>query len=137
MPECALKGYLVECSGGCQLHHIINRGKARGNPRVRQELDCNELTAWVCAKHNTTKLADTKEARAILLKQKVLEFGYDHMNNKINGLSWKVPKPEFSLDAMLAGAPVTNFLSGEEMSSTSPSKRLTTAYPPAKIRRKT
>ena len=101
MPDCALEGYLIECSGGLQTHHIINRGKARGNKRVRQELDCDELTIKICAAHNVSRIADTKEARAILLKQKIDEFGYDRMKNKINGLSWKVKHQEFTLEAML------------------------------------
>ncbi len=102
MPECALAGHKIKCGGGNQIHHIINRSKARGNKVVRKELDCDELTAWVCAAHNAwSKLADTKESRSIMLWQKIDEFGYDVMEKKVNNLSWKVQPHELTLDAML------------------------------------
>ncbi len=102
--ECSLAGYKIQCSGGLQHHHIINRAKARGNPTVRKEIDCEELIAKVCAAHNAwTKLADTKECRSILLRQKIDEYGYDTMKKKINGLSWKVQPHELTLEAMLKG----------------------------------
>ncbi len=101
MPECALAGYQITCSKDMHKHHIINRGNARGNPVVRQELDCDELIADVCSKHNVSRIADTKECRSLLLWQKVYEFGYDRMEKKVNGLSWKVQPHELTLDAML------------------------------------
>ena len=70
MPECALAGYQITCSQNMHKHHIINRSKARGNSVVRQELDCDELIADVCSKHNVSRIADTKECRSLLLWQK-------------------------------------------------------------------
>ena len=101
MPECALAGYQITCSEDMHKHHIINRSKARGNKVVRRELDCDELTADVCAKHNVSRIADTKECRSIMLWQKIDKFGYARMEKKVNGLSWKVQPHELTLDAML------------------------------------
>jgi hypothetical protein len=102
MPECALAGYEIPCKGGNQRHHIISRGKARGNKIVRKELDCEELVTWVCAAHNAwTKMADWPKCRSIMLWQKIDEFGYGRMEKKVNGLSWKVQPHELTLDAML------------------------------------
>ena len=101
MPECALAGYQIACSNDMHKHHIINRSKARGNKVVRKELDCNELIADVCSKHNVSRIADTKECRSMLLRQKIDEFGYDRIEKKVNGLSWKVQPHELTLDAML------------------------------------
>lgn len=66
---CPLAGYRIACSGRLHLHHIVNFTKARGNERLRRFLANNppELTAYICADHNVSRWADTREARRRLL----------------------------------------------------------------------
>lgn len=101
--QCALRGYLIPCSGILHGHHLISKQMARGNDEVRDLLrTCPpELMAQVCEAHNVGKLADSHNARRILLLQKVYVFGLEHMNGYIRNLPWKVHLPELSLMAML------------------------------------
>lgn len=101
--QCALRGYLIPCDGPLTGQHIISKQMARGNDAVRDLLrTCPpELMARVCYQHNVGKMADSHNARRILLLQKVYEYGLDHMNGCIRNLPWKVHSPELSLVAML------------------------------------
>lgn len=100
---CALSGYMVECSGPLEGHHILNKSLARGNEEVRAILaSCPaEVISPVCQAHNVGRWADAPEARKILLLQKVHEFGLAHMRDFINGLPWKVPMHELTLEGIL------------------------------------
>lgn len=101
--QCALRGYLIPCDGPLTGQHIISKQMARGNAEVRDLLrTCPpELMAQVCYQHNVGKMADSHNARRILLLQKVYEYGLEHMNGYIRNLPWKVHSPELSLMAML------------------------------------
>lgn len=103
LERCALKGKVdTPCSGRLHLHHIIN--KSGVGKRVVKVLRSNppELVEWVCAGHNVGRWADTPESRAILLRIKIDKYGYEYMNDYINGLPWKVQPHEYTLEAMLA-----------------------------------
>lgn len=100
---CALYGYMIECSGGLEGHHLISKDMARGNDELRDLLrTCPpELMSQVCTAHNVGKLADSHNARRILLLQKVYEYGLVHMWQYVNALPWKVRMPEDRFEAML------------------------------------
>jgi hypothetical protein len=101
--QCALRGYLIPCDGPLTGQHVISKQMARGNAAVRDILRAcpPELMAQVCYQHNVGKMADSHNARRILLLQKVYEYGLEHMNGCIRNLPWKVHLPELSLMAML------------------------------------
>ena len=106
---CPLSGYQIKCGGRWELHHILNRGKARGNSKVQKVFNSNppELTIFICSSHNVSRWADTSEARAILMYHKLKEFGWDHMRDILERLPWKTPKPEFRLEAIMVHLPPT------------------------------
>lgn len=101
--ECALKGYLIECRGPLHGHHLISKNMARGNPEVRDLLrTCPALLmSDVCTAHNVGKMADSHNARRILLLQKIAVYGYAYMQAYIDGLPWKVKSQSLTLAAML------------------------------------
>ncbi len=100
--HCALEGYMVECAGRLSKQHIISKGMARGNEQVREEITCEQLLADVCLEgHNTSKFADSREARKILLLQKINQYGWTVMEAIIDTLPWKVPMHSLTLRAML------------------------------------
>ena len=102
---CELLGYPHNCGGPrLHLHHLVNYSKALGNAEVRAILKTNppELTSWVCANANTARVADSKGAQAFLFEKKVREHGYDHIKRTLDDLPWKIPRPELTLEALLA-----------------------------------
>lgn len=98
---CALQGYMIACSGRLSKQHIISKGMARGNAQVRLEITCEELLADVCLEHNSSKIADTRIARKILLLQAIQRYGWERIETVVNGLPWKVPMHSLTLRAML------------------------------------
>ncbi len=108
MDGCELRGYPHKCGGPrLHLHHLINYSKARGNKEVRAILKDNyhEITSWVCANANGDRTADETGAQSWLLEKKVAEFGYSYMRYYLNeyiGQHWKIPRPELTLEALLA-----------------------------------
>ena len=100
---CCLRGYIIECVGDLEGHHLISKNMARGNPDVRQILrECPpEIMANVCHAHNVGKLADSPVSRKVLLMQKIMIYGYTHMEEFIDGLPWKVHRHEDTLRSML------------------------------------
>jgi hypothetical protein len=100
---CALRGFEVPCSGRMTGQHILNKSKARGNEEVRAILaSCpEEVMAQVCETHNVGRWADSKQAQRILLLQNIYRFGWVRMANFFDGLPWKVPHPELTLEALL------------------------------------
>jgi len=109
-PVCELRS-LGGCAGGLERHHVLSRGKLRNVPGAMKYVEANAeiLLADVCAFHNVSRYADTKKARACLLKARVSIFGVEYVNEVIEGLRslCKVPPPEWSLSALLAFPPET------------------------------
>ena len=97
---CPLDGYGVKCGGWWELHHIIGKGKARGNKELRKAIDHPALTIFICHAHNFSRWADTSEARRILLQKKTEEHGEYFMQVLVDGLPWKYRPPEFRWEAM-------------------------------------
>jgi len=114
IPECPLEGYRIECGGGWDVGHIIARGKANGNDRVKSELDRVENLMWMCHWHNIQRWADTPEAVAWLfhLQAQRPEMGVERIRAYLNGLPWKVTKEYRYNRVMSALDPVGMF--GEE-----------------------
>lgn len=87
MQQCELS-HLGGCSGPLQRHHVLNRGHLRNIPKALKYCDdhADVLTAQICAAHNTLRVADTKQARAMLLQARVDSFGYDYVSGVLEGL---------------------------------------------------
>ena len=102
--RCALEGFRIPCHGRIQRGHIINFSMARGNPEVRRILkrQPEELMAPLCAAHNTGRWSESAEGRQILLKRNIRKFGRARMTRVVDSLPWKTPKPEWTLEGMLA-----------------------------------
>ena len=105
-PACALEGYPpkdpVQCYGGCQNGHLVNESKARGNKRGVKEYLKHEINiSPQCVAHNVDRWADQYEARKWQLLQKIWKYGFSAVKEYYDGVPWKVPKPEFSLERML------------------------------------
>lgn len=101
--RCALAGFRVPCYGPIQRGHIISFTMARGNPEVRAILldPPPELVVPLCEGHNVGRWSETKEGRRKLLLVNCERFGYQRVQKRVNGLPWKVAKPEWALEAML------------------------------------
>jgi len=101
---CALEGYAIRCGRGVfHRHHIVSMNLARGNDEVHAILKRypEEVIGLICPAHNTSKWADTPDARRVLLLQNIWRFGWSRMRAFVNGLPWKVHHPELTLEAML------------------------------------
>lgn len=103
--ECSLYGFdFNDCGGRIHLHHLVNRGKLRGNVAAR--LYCESLPhiflAEVCEWHNVMRWADTKQARKYLFLQKVAEYGEEAVVEAINNIPWKVVPYELTYDGIMA-----------------------------------
>lgn len=96
---CWLLGYKVRCGGETEAHHLISKGQARGNKKVRKLID--NLKVPVCANHNISKLADTRPARRILLEHFVEEVGEDWLREYINVLPWKLQPHWLTFEGIL------------------------------------
>jgi hypothetical protein len=92
---------MIQCAGRLSKQHIISKGMARGNEQVRLEITVEELLANVCLEHNTSKIADTRVARKILLLQAINQYGWDRIETAVDGLPWKVHQHSLTLRAML------------------------------------
>ena len=102
--RCALRGFAnIKCGGDLDWHHIVSFSMARGNKKVRKILKKNpeELMAWVCATHNRQRWADSRKARAILLRKRNEETD-GKTKETIDNLPWKVRKYSDSFEAMTA-----------------------------------
>ena len=102
---CELAGYRIDCAGGIQNHHLISRGALQKATAAKKycEKDYPEIfIRGVCAAHNTTKIADTKWARRVLLRQSAQLFGIEYVKDIVNGIPWKVARPELSYKAIMA-----------------------------------
>jgi hypothetical protein len=101
---CCLRGYIIECVGDLEGHHLISKNMARGNSEIREILrQCPpEVMCDVCSAHNVGKLADSPVARKVLLLQKIMLYDYTHMEDFIDGLPWKVQTHDLTLRGMLS-----------------------------------
>jgi len=102
---CALAGFDDhECGGRLHLHHIINRGKFRGNTPAR--IYCEELPRIflieVCEWHNVMRWADSKQARKYLFLLKIKEYGEDKVRIAIDGIPWKIPHHELGFQGIMS-----------------------------------
>lgn len=99
---CSLQGFKIRCDGPPTTEHIIARGKARGGSQdLRDYLNLSMNLTMTCYSHNVGKLADTSEARCILILQKVHAHGLAAVKRYLDEIPWKVPTPEFTLEAIL------------------------------------
>jgi hypothetical protein len=104
---CELRGYQIDCFGRITGQHIITKGMARGNGRVREILVAcpEEIMAPVCLGHNVTKYADDKVARAILIFNRCLKLGFGRVDKFLEELPWKGTYHEYTLHGLLAYLP--------------------------------
>ena len=98
---CPLHGYEIPCSvGEWDLHHIISRGKA-SKSRAQPKLDVRYNLIWVCSAHNVSRFADSKKAMRFLFGLQCLRYDYEVIAEFLDGLPWKVARPEYSSKALL------------------------------------
>ncbi len=103
---CELRGYRIDCSGGePQNHHLISRGalqKATAAKKYCEKEHPEIFIRKICAAHNTSRVADTKWARRVLLRQSKEIFGIEYVKSIVNGIPFKVPRPEMSYKGIMA-----------------------------------
>lgn len=104
--ECWLAGFEdVPCSVKIDRHHGISKQMLRGAPRARayveQHMDIFGFP--VCSNHNSMKLADLPEARALLFHRRCQELGYAVVGMHLSRLRrlMKSSPPELRLEAIL------------------------------------
>ena len=103
MISCPLCGYKVVCAGRPHKHHMINKSKLRGNKAARHYVEVKHPDVFlveICANHNVSRWADTREAASILLRYKVKLLGEDYVREIWDGIPWKVPRPELRFDVL-------------------------------------
>ena len=101
---CPLQGYKVACAGRPHRHHIINKSKLRGNKAARDYVEKEHPDIFlieICANHNVSRWADTREAAGILLACKVAEYGEDYVREIWDAIPWKVPRPELRFESLM------------------------------------
>jgi hypothetical protein len=72
-----------------------------GNKAARDYIDQDMNINPQCAAHNVGKLSDNRTSRRIQLLQKLFEHGWSDVKAFYDGIPWKVPMPEFTLERML------------------------------------
>ena len=102
-PEhCALEGFKIPCSGRLSREHIVSRSKTINSPAAKEYLNQDKNIAKTCLLgHNVSKYSDNPQARKIMILQKVYEHGFTEMKEFYDGVPWKVPQYEFTVEAML------------------------------------
>jgi len=63
------------CQQGRQVHHIFSDSMTQKNPEARKITYRPEFLAVVCGSGNTSRLADSTEARRELFRQSVEHYG--------------------------------------------------------------
>ena len=95
-----------KCYGPLQRHHVVNKSRLRGCPAGLRyiERERHIFCAFVCEGGNVGREADSKSARAFLLLKRCDLFGYDYVDEVVNGLLalFKVPPSDLRLAALLA-----------------------------------
>ena len=97
---CWLRGY-GKCAGRISAQHLISKGQARGNKKVRKLID--QLLVPVCMHHNNSKIADARWARKILLQRFAEEIGEAWLREFIDALPWKQQPRWLTFDGILDG----------------------------------
>lgn len=103
--DCELAGYRIPCAGGIQNHHLISRGalqKAKAAKKYCEKEHPEIFIRKICAAHNTSRVADTKWARRVLVRKSTKIFGIEFVKGVIDNVSWKVPRPELSYKGIMA-----------------------------------
>ena len=103
--DCELAGYRIDCAGGIQDHHLISRGalqKATAAKKYCEKEHPEIFIRDICAAHNSTKIADTKWARRVLVRKSKETFGIEYVKDVLDAVPWKVPNPKFSYKAIMA-----------------------------------
>jgi hypothetical protein len=76
---CALATWRHRCVGHLEWHHgPVNKGKLMKNPEAQRFVNIKHpelFLVQVCHCANVTRLADSKEAQAIILNLKMIELG--------------------------------------------------------------
>lgn len=105
-PACALEGYIIKCDGPMTGGHIIHKGEVQGNAKAREILAAcpPEIMTVQCYDHNISRWANTREAKKILLLQKIYEFGWDHIAEWFDVFlaTFKVHPVELELERLLS-----------------------------------
>jgi len=105
---CALAGWRHTCSLGYHRHHLVNLSKLRSNAQAKGFVERRAFEVFlptVCGAANISRLADTKEAQAILLRERMVLLGEDYVRGvwkKFSAL-WTGSAPD--IDAILAFLP--------------------------------
>jgi hypothetical protein len=94
------------CAGPLQVHHILNRGKLNAIDGWKDYCEKEHphiFLAHICAAHNVSRIADTKWARALLLKKRVNLFGGEYVAGVLDELRRKSKTgiPEWRLEALM------------------------------------
>jgi len=90
------------------LHHIVNRSKLQKNLaalRFCERLHPEVFTTTACAQANISRLADSKEAQAILLTRKMALFGEDYVRGVWSEFEALWKGSPLSLDGLLSHLP--------------------------------
>lgn len=109
MHICALATWRHTCAGHLEWHHgPVNKGKLLRNPEAQRfvHLEHPELfLIQVCHFANVSRLADSKEAQAIILNLKMIELGPQYVMDVWDGFAklWKSDLP--SVEAILMHLP--------------------------------
>jgi hypothetical protein len=103
---CELAGFMIQCGGPMQRHHIINKSRLRGNARalrVVNEFWPEMFLADVCQNHNVSRWADAKQARAMLFQRRVDLYGAGTVRHALNllGKTFKSMPADLTLEALL------------------------------------
>lgn len=102
---CELAGYRIDCAGGIQNHHLINRSalqKAKAAKKYCEKEHPEIFIRKICAAHNTTRIADARWARRILLRQSTELFGSEYVTEVVDAVPWKVKRPELSYRGIMS-----------------------------------
>ncbi len=103
--NCELAGYRITCAGGIQNHHLISRGalqKAKAAKKYCEKEHPEIFIRKICAAHNTSRVADTKWARRVLLRQSKELFGIEYVKDVIDNIPFKVRRPEMSYKGIMS-----------------------------------
>lgn len=108
LPFCHLASWRHRCGGGAHEHHIVSRGKLQKNAAAR--LFCERehpeiFLVTICGNANVSRLADSKEAQAILLAGKVALFGEEYVRGVWDEFVTLWRGPALRIDGLLSHLP--------------------------------
>ena len=95
-----------KCSLGLHNHHVLNKSSLRNCPEALRfcEKHPEFFLATVCGVANIGRIADSKEARSLLMQKREALWGRPFCEEMLEGVQsrLKVRRPELSLDALLS-----------------------------------